>query len=207
MAVHAISDSLRFHDLSVLRSCLYVIRYTKNGLIKMLARDAEIKLCPERWQAVSNNISNFQYTADLPFHIIFTFETRVYEIVVQDLTAKILQRLQQFDSAAAHLANNNNNATQTSDITPMTDSNPEPILMNFSRPCHVINIDTTDNHTEALTSAHLTLEIVNKVQHGQKHSGATLQPVSLLSTMLTFQLTHCRSSVLMGALAFVVAAC
>lgn len=129
------------------------LRYTKNNLIRMLARDAEIKLAPERWQdSVSKNIINFNYSKDLPFHLIFTFEQRVYEIVVQDLSNCILERMNQLDNSHNYLQSQVSTTSSTS-----------PILMNFSRPCHIINIDTTDNHTEALTSAHLTLEIVNKV--------------------------------------------
>ncbi len=86
-------------------------RYTANGTIPMIERDAGTKRAPERWQ-----------TERALFDIVFTYETRVFDIVVADLTSR-----------ASLLA---------------------------GHACHVININTPDNHEQANVGAGLTLRFV-----------------------------------------------
>ena len=52
--------------------------YRKLGLIDMLLRDAEVKRGPMRWQSRNRTI-------DL-YDVIVTFERRVYDVVLQDLS-------------------------------------------------------------------------------------------------------------------------
>jgi len=88
-------------------------KYTKNGMLRMLERDATVKTRPQRWQDQKTR-----------FDLIVTYERRVFDIVVADIESRA-----------------------TVDM----------------RPCHVINIDTTDNHAEAANGARLTDELVSRL--------------------------------------------
>lgn len=52
-------------------------RYTRNGMLNMISRDAKVKLAPERFQDTK-----------LSFDIVIAYETRVYEIAQEDLLRK-----------------------------------------------------------------------------------------------------------------------
>ena len=49
-------------------------RYTRNGLLKMLQRNADVKKAPQRWQENAN---------DGEFDVIVTFEERVFDAVIE----------------------------------------------------------------------------------------------------------------------------
>jgi len=50
--------------------------YTKNGLLKMLTRNAQIKKAPEKWQ---ENLKHFD--------VVITFEDRVFEAVIESMVS------------------------------------------------------------------------------------------------------------------------
>ncbi|KAI4352076.1 hypothetical protein L6164_006362 [Bauhinia variegata] len=50
--------------------------YKRNGILPMLKRNLSVKLAPQRWQ---------ENAADGPFDVVFTFEEKVFDIVVEDL--------------------------------------------------------------------------------------------------------------------------
>ncbi|KAK4283369.1 hypothetical protein QN277_000324 [Acacia crassicarpa] len=50
--------------------------YKRNGILPMLKRNSTVKLAPQRWQ---------DNAADGCFDIIFTFEEKVFDMVVEDL--------------------------------------------------------------------------------------------------------------------------
>ncbi|KAF0888468.1 hypothetical protein E2562_014272 [Oryza meyeriana var. granulata] len=64
---NAIYDDLRRKDPDL---------YKRNGLLPMLKRNTSVKLAPQRWQ---DNAS------DGLFDVIFTFEERVFDLVVDDM--------------------------------------------------------------------------------------------------------------------------
>ncbi|KAL9650503.1 hypothetical protein ABK040_004722 [Willaertia magna] len=53
--------------------------YTRNGLLKMLQRNAQIKRAPERWQENTKH-----------FDIVITFEDRVFDAVIESLVSNNL---------------------------------------------------------------------------------------------------------------------
>ncbi|GLT55881.1 hypothetical protein SLA2020_289660 [Shorea laevis] len=50
--------------------------YKRNGILPMLERNSSVKLAPQRWQ---------DNAADGSFDIVFTFEEKVFDMVVEDL--------------------------------------------------------------------------------------------------------------------------
>lgn len=50
--------------------------YKRNGLLQMLKRNASVKEAPQRWQ---------DNAADGAFDVVFTFEERVFDMVIDDL--------------------------------------------------------------------------------------------------------------------------
>ncbi|PRQ15848.1 uncharacterized protein LOC133743152 [Rosa rugosa] len=50
--------------------------YKRNGILPMLKRNAAVKLAPQRWQ---------DNAADGFFDVVFTFEEKVFDMVVEDL--------------------------------------------------------------------------------------------------------------------------
>ncbi|XVF19181.1 hypothetical protein REPUB_Repub11eG0087900 [Reevesia pubescens] len=63
---HMISD-LRHKDLKL---------YKRNGILLMLKRNLSVKLAPQRWQ--DNVVDGF-------FDIVFSFEEKVFDMVIEDL--------------------------------------------------------------------------------------------------------------------------
>ncbi|GLU12841.1 hypothetical protein SLE2022_294990 [Rubroshorea leprosula] len=61
-----------FDDLSRKDPALY----KRNGILPMLKRNSSVKLAPQRWQ---------DNAADGFFDIVFTFEEKVFDMVVEDL--------------------------------------------------------------------------------------------------------------------------
>eukprot|EP00899_Mesostigma_viride_P008668 jgi/Mesvir1/17802/Mv12906-RA.1 len=53
--------------------------YTRNGILPMLARNAAVKRAPQRWQDSG---------ADGFFDVVFAFEERVFELVVDNLAGR-----------------------------------------------------------------------------------------------------------------------
>ena len=47
------------------------IRYTQNGILRMLDRNKRIKTCPERFQDATKE----------DFNVVFTVEERIFDIV------------------------------------------------------------------------------------------------------------------------------
>jgi RNA polymerase II subunit A C-terminal domain phosphatase SSU72 len=73
--------------------------YIQNGLLPMLKRNSQIKLAPERW-----------HQKDRPFHnIIFSFEDRVFDAIVDSLIGRygMLQERPESAHRAAHVLNLN----------------------------------------------------------------------------------------------------
>ncbi|WJZ89518.1 hypothetical protein VitviT2T_008734 [Vitis vinifera] len=50
--------------------------YKRNGILPMLKRNSSVKTAPQRWQ---------DNAADGPFDVVFTFEEKVFDMVVEDL--------------------------------------------------------------------------------------------------------------------------
>ncbi|XP_050378601.1 uncharacterized protein LOC126795916 [Argentina anserina] len=50
--------------------------YKRNGILPMLKRNAAVKLAPQRWQ---------DNAADGSFDVVFTFEEKVFDMVLEDL--------------------------------------------------------------------------------------------------------------------------
>lgn len=50
-----------------------MIRYKRNGLLQMLKRNLGVKEAPQRWQ---------DNAADGAFDVVFTFEERVFDMVI-----------------------------------------------------------------------------------------------------------------------------
>ncbi|XP_022742912.1 RNA polymerase II subunit A C-terminal domain phosphatase SSU72 [Durio zibethinus] len=50
--------------------------YKRNGILPMLKRNSSVKLAPQRWQ---------DNAADGSFDIVFTFEEKVFDMVIEDL--------------------------------------------------------------------------------------------------------------------------
>ncbi|KAK9925703.1 hypothetical protein M0R45_022973 [Rubus argutus] len=50
--------------------------YKRNGILPMLKRNSTVKLAPQRWQ---------DNAADGSFDVVFTFEEKVFDMVVEDL--------------------------------------------------------------------------------------------------------------------------
>ncbi|OAY46468.1 RNA polymerase II subunit A C-terminal domain phosphatase SSU72 [Manihot esculenta] len=50
--------------------------YKRNGILPMLKRNSSVKLAPQRWQ---------ENAADGSFDVVFTFEEKVFDMVVEDL--------------------------------------------------------------------------------------------------------------------------
>ncbi|XP_056699363.1 uncharacterized protein [Spinacia oleracea] len=50
--------------------------YKRNGILPMLKRNASVKLAPQRWQ---------DNALDGAFDVVFTFEEKVFDMVVEDL--------------------------------------------------------------------------------------------------------------------------
>ncbi|XWS56342.1 hypothetical protein CRYUN_Cryun09bG0077800 [Craigia yunnanensis] len=50
--------------------------YKRNGILPMLKRNSSVKLAPQRWQ--DNSADGF-------FDIVFTFEEKVFDMVIEDL--------------------------------------------------------------------------------------------------------------------------
>lgn len=53
--------------------------YKRNGILPMLKRNIGVKAAPQRWQ---------DNALDGPFDIIFTFEEKVFDMVVEDLNTR-----------------------------------------------------------------------------------------------------------------------
>lgn len=53
--------------------------YKKNGLLRMLKRNMQVKEAPQKWQ---------DNAADGPYDVIITFEERVFDIVNEDMVAR-----------------------------------------------------------------------------------------------------------------------
>ena len=51
-------------------------RYKRNGLLQMLKRNVSVKEAPQRWQ---------DNAADGAFDVVFTFEERVFDMVIEGL--------------------------------------------------------------------------------------------------------------------------
>ena len=60
-------DDLKRKDLEL---------YKRNGFLQMLKRNLNVKMAPQRWQ---------ENAVDGPFDVIFTFEERVFDMVIEDL--------------------------------------------------------------------------------------------------------------------------
>ncbi|KAJ7975289.1 RNA polymerase II subunit A C-terminal domain phosphatase SSU72 [Quillaja saponaria] len=50
--------------------------YKRNGILPMLKRNSTVKLAPQRWQ---------DNAADGSFDVVFTFEEKVFDMVIEDL--------------------------------------------------------------------------------------------------------------------------
>ncbi|KAJ7970240.1 RNA polymerase II subunit A C-terminal domain phosphatase SSU72 [Quillaja saponaria] len=50
--------------------------YKRNGILPMLKRNSSVKLAPQRWQ---------ENAADGSFDVVFTFEEKVFDMVIEDL--------------------------------------------------------------------------------------------------------------------------
>lgn len=108
-------------------------RYTRNGLLPMLERNAALKEAPERWQANScapaatvfpplSLSPRPPYYHRSRFDVVFTFEERVFDAVVDDLAARAAS------APALHA-------------------------------CLVLNIETHDSAAEARAAAPLALQL------------------------------------------------
>ncbi|KAF2317569.1 hypothetical protein GH714_024776 [Hevea brasiliensis] len=53
--------------------------YKRNGILPMLKRNSSVKLAPQRWQ---------ENASDGSFDVVFTFEEKVFDMVVEDLHSR-----------------------------------------------------------------------------------------------------------------------
>ncbi|KAF3975585.1 hypothetical protein ACB098_04G064600 [Castanea mollissima] len=53
--------------------------YKRNGILPMLKRNSSVKLAPQRWQ---------ENAADGSFDVVFAFEEKVFDMVVEDLHSR-----------------------------------------------------------------------------------------------------------------------
>ncbi|KAL0535753.1 hypothetical protein IC582_030095 [Cucumis melo] len=53
--------------------------YKRNGILPMLKRNAAVKTAPQRWQ---------DNAADGSFDVVFTFEEKVFDMVIEDLNTR-----------------------------------------------------------------------------------------------------------------------
>lgn len=51
-----------------------ICSYKRNGILPMLKRNSSVKLAPQRWQ---------ENAADGSFDVVFTFEEKVFDMVVE----------------------------------------------------------------------------------------------------------------------------
>ncbi|XP_010104762.2 RNA polymerase II subunit A C-terminal domain phosphatase SSU72 [Morus notabilis] len=63
-------DDLRRKDLEL---------YKRNGILPMLKRNSSVKTAPQRWQ---------DNAADGSFDVVFTFEEKVFDMVIEDLNTR-----------------------------------------------------------------------------------------------------------------------
>ncbi|KAF2072779.1 hypothetical protein CYY_005901 [Polysphondylium violaceum] len=68
-AYQSIYDSLKHQNVDL---------YTQNGILNMLERNIRVKLAPERWQEEVKQ----------KFDLVFTFDQRVYDMVIDDLAQR-----------------------------------------------------------------------------------------------------------------------
>ncbi|KAH9533531.1 hypothetical protein CY35_18G057300 [Sphagnum magellanicum] len=74
--VYAFGTPYRFIFDDLKRKDPDLIRYKRNGLLQMLKRNLSVKEAPQRWQ---------DNAEDGAFDVVFTFEERVFDMVIEDL--------------------------------------------------------------------------------------------------------------------------
>ena len=142
-------------------------RYTANGILPMLMRDADIKKAPEQWPSplpvLPPSSSSSAPLAGLPapspaplplphFSLIVTFEQRVYDSLLSSLTQRLSWQ---------------------------------------QRLCHVVNLHTTDNTSEATVSAALVCEWVGwLVERGEEWEMHLDESISRFEAEFGRQLLH-----------------
>jgi RNA polymerase II subunit A C-terminal domain phosphatase SSU72 len=143
-------------------------RYTANGILPMLMRDADIKKAPEQWPSPLPvpPASSSSSSAPLPglpaatpsplplphFSLIVTFEQRVYDSLLSSLTQRMSWQ---------------------------------------QRICHVVNLHTTDNTSEATVSAALVSEWIGwLVSSGEDWELHLDSSISRFETQFGRQLLH-----------------
>ncbi|KAG6745753.1 hypothetical protein POTOM_050259 [Populus tomentosa] len=99
--------------------------YKRNGILPMLKRNSGVKLAPQRWQ---------DNAADGSFSVVFTFEEKVFDMVLEGLYVLSYQK----------------------DL-----HNRDHVLL---KSVLVINLEVKDNHEEAAVGGQLTLELCQKIE-------------------------------------------
>lgn len=139
------------------------IRYTKNGMMRMVERDALVKRAPERFQ-----LSNQR------FDLVITFEERVYDLVITDLESRLRTSTASSDAALHPTYTELANASYFPMLDPgLVNAGPTPpasagppvpsSIPSTLVPVHVVNLETVDSHSEAVTGAVLCLKLVEWV--------------------------------------------
>ncbi|KDP35424.1 hypothetical protein JCGZ_10807 [Jatropha curcas] len=99
--------------------------YKRNGILPMLKRNSSVKLAPQRWQ---------DNAADGSFDIVFTFEEKVFDMVVEGISIFLF-----------HIYDLHNR---------------DHVLM---KSVLVINLEVKDNHEEAANGARLALDLCQEI--------------------------------------------
>lgn len=148
----------------------------------MIDRDRKVKEAPER----------FQDEKKFHFDIIIAYEKRVYEIVVNGMLQRLLQLGRCCVGGESERVRNSlrfSLDTHETHSSPFRCSLPVADLMLRNNaevsPCHVINLDTTDNRDEARNSALLTVRIRLAL-----FTLLRAYSLSLCTCIISFRLSH-----------------
>jgi len=124
--------------------------YVQNGLLPMLKRNAGIKMAPERW-----------HEKDRPFHnIVFTFEDRVFDAVVDSIVGGYGTQLADQSTAGDNSSSSSSSSNSSSNSgSNLNDNISNSITRYCSGPVHVLNLNVKDNHEEAQKNAKIVADL------------------------------------------------
>jgi RNA polymerase II subunit A C-terminal domain phosphatase SSU72 len=127
-------------------------RYKRNGVLAMLERDAIIKEAPQRFQDEAEH-----------FDIVICFERRIFDAVCAELTERSARAASQPLPGASSASTSSNATGGGSDGSGSGSGSSVPLSLDVLRACHVLNLETVDNHAEALNGAVNALKLVQAI--------------------------------------------
>jgi RNA polymerase II subunit A C-terminal domain phosphatase SSU72 len=127
--------------------------YTQNGLLSMLERNKRMKIKPERFQECHDR-----------FHLIFTVEDRVFDILLEDLYTRPRNDFSLLRSwTASHSSSSSGGLIEpSSGIDSPAPSVPLPYDQQPTL-AHLVNIQVEDNHDEAKLGSFLIADFVKQL--------------------------------------------